>query len=1760
MRVLFYVEPLVERENPVWKKGWVEHFVKEISSALIAEGVIEENIACIVPSALDDIACSILPNSYVVTIDQTELIPRFGSSALAVASGWYLNSAGSLAIANMAELVRTRLGDFVPSLCLTFSPAPFLKLAWPEVKVLHMEYGFISRSPFPETMYFDPRGMFAESILAKYKDELQSWYPPDEAVALLTDLRHKFQASKDNTENPVASLVSQAVKPFESAVLLALQFSNFYAYDANARFTDQYDLLVHTLDSLPSNVAVVVCEHPEHPVLKPETVEYLNRKYPNFVWHPMFRQVYGVSHYLMPFVQGCITVSSSVGLQALLWKKHLAIVGEGHLGGIADTQDVRALPTFLNTPWNENRDRLLCWLLSNYYLPFRYLLDSGQLREYLQSLNGDTPCVIEAARLSSGLTLDKIRLAYDTAWKNRSITPYATAFSIDPDNFVTALFVATEEHGYDEEHCIRQFVSFSNNQEVSVKFLLEGVNSSPVALRFDPANRPCAIWLNSFTLLDGNGAVLWTWCGEESEVRNCLGLELLPHTGKVLAVCYDNDPQFELAIDFSSFADAPGPLVLSVNMARSSLMETAKEVKNVLTGLTISVAEKHIQIASLTQSINERDGQLVQLNQAVADRDDQIASLNQSMAERDEQLASFQRQLNAILNSKSWRLTKPLRHFRRVLMGQSTVSWRGQVSIVARKTWRILPLSTQGKQWLKGVLFTNTPFLFSHTKAYKDWLSFQQSLDMVAQIQLEMENVQSAEQYVPLLHAAPLKDKPAKLICFYLPQFHPIPENNAWWGEGFTEWTNVKPAKPKFEGHYQPHVPGELGYYSLLDPAIQRRQVELAKLYGVGGFCFYFYWFGGKRLLEIPIENYLNDSSLDLPFCLCWANESWSRRWDGHDKEILIAQEHSPADDLAFISYVSRYMRDARYIRIDEKPLLLVYRPSLLPSPKETAQRWRDWCRVNGIGEIYLAYTQSFETIDPAEYGFDAAIEFPPNNSAPPNITDVVKPLDADFDNIVYDWRVFVERSQNYTRPAYQLFRSVCPSWDNTARRKNHSTVFLNSTPALYQQWLENAIADTLNHQQNPDERLIFVNAWNEWAEGAHLEPDAKYGYAWLQAVRDAHSTVAGLRRKVLIVSHDAHPHGAQILSLNLAKHFYNDFGFSVDMIVLGEGELLSEFARFATVHQVNPNKLGQPTVDVLLNRLRANGVSVAIVNTTLSGILIPHLKHHGFSVVSMVHELPGILRSYKLEVHARAIADQADKIVFAAPQVKEGFESFVGSSLPQAVIRPQGLYQRSLLRRGADKSLVRKQVREGLKLPEDAKIMLCAGYADKRKGFDLFVQIGARLMDERNNIYALWVGHLDTRFVEESMAGLPKSLRRRFVFTGLVEEPQPYYLAADVYALTSREDPFPSVVMEALDAMTPVVAFLDCGGFQQLLERDCGLLVPKGDVESFSSAVLELITDCKRADQMSKVGHDIVSREFEFRHYLFDLLAYAGREQPTVSVVLPNYNYARYLPERFDSISAQRIPLYELIVLDDSSTDNSLDVIHDYLHRSDIPFRLETNEINSGSVFEQWRKGLEMARGDYVWIAEADDVCRPEFVESLVSRMQETGAVLGFCDSWQINGDGKRLAESYKEYVSQEVPGAFNQSFEMSGPKFLEKYLGVKNVILNVSGVIFHRKTLIEAMNRLGDELKEWRVAGDWRIYVDLCAAGGSVVYHAAPLNGHRRHNISVTHALDAERHLAEIEKVQNISANSIETDSLAGRQAAYLNVVRRSLLNNRT
>jgi lipopolysaccharide biosynthesis protein len=359
------------------------------------------------------------------------------------------------------------------------------------------------------------------------------------------------------------------------------------------------------------------------------------------------------------------------------------------------------------------------------------------------------------------------------------------------------------------------------------------------------------------------------------------------------------------------------------------------------------------------------------------------------------------------------------------------------------------------------------------------------------------------DEYVPLSNVDfSFEQTQAKLIAFYLPQFHPVPENDLWWGKGFTEWTNVSKAIPQFVGHYQPRLPGELGFYDLRVPEVQRRQVELARKYGIHGFCFYYYWFNGKRLLEQPLDQFVSDSENNFPFCICWANENWTRRWDGLDNDILIAQNHTPESDIEFITHVLPLLEDERYIRVDDRPLLIVYRATLLPDPAGTARRWREYAQEHGLPGLYLAAVQGFGFSDPRPIGFDAAIDFPPNTLSVKDINHLVQFLNPDYAGQVYRYSDAVAQSGRQPVP-YPLFQTVFPGWDNESRRPGRGFSFAFSTPGAYEEWLTQVCQKTMTISE-PDQRLVFINAWNEWSEGAYLEPDRRYGYAYLQATANA--------------------------------------------------------------------------------------------------------------------------------------------------------------------------------------------------------------------------------------------------------------------------------------------------------------------------------------------------------------------------------------------------------------------------------------------------------------------------------------------------------------------------------------------------------------------------------------------------------------------------------------------------------------------------------
>lgn len=365
-----------------------------------------------------------------------------------------------------------------------------------------------------------------------------------------------------------------------------------------------------------------------------------------------------------------------------------------------------------------------------------------------------------------------------------------------------------------------------------------------------------------------------------------------------------------------------------------------------------------------------------------------------------------------------------------------------------------------------------------------------------------------------------------KIISFYLPQYHPIPENDLWWGKGFTEWASVAAAQPRFKGHNQPQIPADLGFYDLRLEETRMAQAELAAEYGISAFCYYHYWFNGKMLLDRPFNEVLLSGMPDFPFCLCWANESWTRAWDGLEKEILLKQEYSTEDSINHIKWLCKAFKDPRYIKVNNKPLLLIYRTDNLPDTEERIRLWRKTTKEHGFNDLYLCSVRSNfnQTSEPIiiEAGFDAVVEFQPYYKDFPRrslwilsklavthyINKIITGLNLQSripllnENNVLSYAKLADKAMSRPHPNnYIKFPCVTASWDNSAR-KSAANIIQNDDPHKFTEWLLHAIQRADKYKD--DEKIVFINAWNEWAEGCHLEPDMKNGRIFLEAIKIA--------------------------------------------------------------------------------------------------------------------------------------------------------------------------------------------------------------------------------------------------------------------------------------------------------------------------------------------------------------------------------------------------------------------------------------------------------------------------------------------------------------------------------------------------------------------------------------------------------------------------------------------------------------------------------
>lgn len=353
--------------------------------------------------------------------------------------------------------------------------------------------------------------------------------------------------------------------------------------------------------------------------------------------------------------------------------------------------------------------------------------------------------------------------------------------------------------------------------------------------------------------------------------------------------------------------------------------------------------------------------------------------------------------------------------------------------------------------------------------------------------------------YIPYVQHSIINKADLKPVAFYLPQYYPTAINNRNWGNGFTEWTNVAQAIPQYLGHYQPHIPELLGYYDLRNGEIMEEQCRLAMNYGIYGFCFYYYYFSGETQLELPLINFTHNSKIQFPFCLCWANENWTRKWDGKQQEVLLKQTYDNKYMKNFIVRVTKYFLKDNYIRINNRPVLIIYNAKAISNLEFCIDYWRNYCIQNGFGNVFLICAKTFGLNDPNIINmFDACVEFPPHDIHSKPRIDHSKLTNPDFCGSIYHIIDYLREIPEDV--PYRIFRCTFPSWDNTARVGKRGKIFADASPDTFEVWLQKIISDTIKNN-SPETRYFFINAWNEWGEGAHLEPDRKYGYAYLECL-----------------------------------------------------------------------------------------------------------------------------------------------------------------------------------------------------------------------------------------------------------------------------------------------------------------------------------------------------------------------------------------------------------------------------------------------------------------------------------------------------------------------------------------------------------------------------------------------------------------------------------------------------------------------------------
>lgn len=602
-------------------------------------------------------------------------------------------------------------------------------------------------------------------------------------------------------------------------------------------------------------------------------------------------------------------------------------------------------------------------------------------------------------------------------------------------------------------------------------------------------------------------------------------------------------------------------------------------------------------------------------------------------------------------------------------------------------------------------------------------------------------------------------------------------------------------------------------------------------------------------------------------------------------------------------------------------------------------------------------------------------------------------------------------------------------------------------------------------------------------------------------------------KKPILFISHDAQNAGVPLLSLNIIKVLKEQFKRDVVLILLKGGPLESSFAKLAEVINLNQNSLSylenSAQVEEILQDLKNRGIEICYANSIVSNILGEKLNEKGIKLISIIHELPTSIKTYDFIEASKNVMKYSDSVIFPNEFVKSAFIQEFPIEQERITVLPQGLFNKT---NEIDKLKAKQILTKELNLPANSRIILGGGYGDLRKGIDLFFKLAFDMLNDlKQDLHFVWLGHRDPILEKWLMHDAEiLGVNNRIHLLDFTSQPAYIYQAAEVFVLTSREDPLPSMVLENIDNQTPVLAFSGSGGIPEIIKEIGIEPVPYLDVRSMASSIIELLNNEVLYKQVVGSGLEVIKEKYNFKTYVRELLGFTSEQSNVyskykVTVVIPNYNYEKFIAERLYSIINQTVKPYEILFLDDVSKDNSVQLADSILKDSGIKYRIIENQINNG-CFKQWNKGIHQMNGDIIWIAEADDVCEVTFLEELLPNFDDQEVNLSYCQSQIIDEHSNKVDFSYIEYTNDLSTTKWQESYCISGKEEVIQGLAIKNTIPNASGVLM-RKSSLENISGL---LNTYSICGDWFTYVYVLKQG-KVAFNKNILNYHRRHSNSI-------------------------------------------------